>query len=1327
MTKIILNTRHIKSGLLLMLFSFLFAWQTLGQVYYPVTNLAGTATYGCTNVTVTSIDYVNTATHCTSGPYWIGGYSGTGSTTPPNPGSYTWTFDPTHPAMAIKARISVIGPGDDITISVNTAAITPAMVTLTPYSDGCYGTAPEAILDGSTHIVTLGGANDSHADVLINPGYGITSVTIYCAGGALGNGIVTDFQFTPMVPVPIAYAVTGGGVYCAGTAGAHIGLLSSDAGVSYQVFLVGGGAVGSPVIGTGAAIDLGLFPAGVYKVIGTGVPGCTTTMTGTATINMSPAPTIYSVTGGGTYCAGGTGVHIGLSNSDAGIKYSLIFGGVAITSITSTGGPLDFGLEITAGTYSVIAENTTTGCTSNMTGSALVSITPIPIAYATTGGGSYCAGTSGSFDIGLSGSDPAVTYQLYIGGSPVIPSVILPGTGSALDFGFQSVPGIYTIVANPGTSCSTVMTGSATIIVNPSPTVHNVTGGGSYCVGGTGVDVGLDNSDAGIKYQLYNGTSAIGGLVAGTGSPIDFGYQTAAGTYTVQAINPVTGCTSGMAGSAVITILSIPSPYTIIGGGSYCSGTGGSFDIMLSGSDIGVTYQLYIGSSPVIPTVILAGTGSALDFGYQSAGGIYTIVANPASTCAATMTGTATITVIPLPTPIVGPASICVGQTVTYTSTPAGGTWSNSLIVDGVIDPATGKYTGVGTGTDIISYSSGPGCFVIMPVIVNYTPEPITGTTTVCQGQTTTLACATPPGGTWWCPSVVVNIPNPYSGVIIGSFAPFTATVYYIAPSTGCSSSVIVTVIAPPPALAISGPFYVCTGHTITLTTGIPGGTWSSSSTSLATVDPSLGIVTGVAGGTPTITYTHPTEACYSTFAPDVIQGPTAYHVTGGGSYCAGDVGVHVGLSFGTTGVTYTLYNGSTYVTTVLGTNHPIDFGLQTAVGTYTVSAMGPSGYYCTAPMAGSAVVSISGSLPTMFPTYILGTGRFCQGGAGVPIYTFGSSADVNYQLYRYSTPVTGALLTGTGSALTFPPQASPGTYSVLATVTGSGCHAFMPGSPILIEDYIYTVIGGGPYCVGGPGSDVKQSSGDVGVQYQLYNGTTAMGAPVPGPGCCTAIDYGFQTAPGTYTVLATDPAAGCSFAMVGHATIYINSLPAIHTVTGSDGCAVAGVTVGLSSSTNSIVYTLILGGTTTVATYTSTGGAFTFPPQYVAGVYTVLGYDTYTGCTSTMTGSVTAIAPGGGMGCKPGHTGEDNPPPATVTEFNVYPNPTNGTLNVQTPLGGTFCLYTLEGKELQHYIIAEGTTALNLPNGLATGIYLCKFTDSKGNMNMVRLVYQPN
>jgi len=142
-----------------------------------------------------------------------------------------------------------------------------------------------------------------------------------------------------------------------------------------------------------------------------------------------------------------------------------------------------------------------------------------------------------------------------------------------------------------------------------------MTGGGGYCAGGSGREVGLDGSETGVSYQLYvGGSTPVGSPVAGTGSPISFGNQTA-GTYTAVGTADVGGCTNDMNGSAVVTENPLPSAsvtatsdvtcYGYSDGSITIAGSGGTAPYMYS-VDNGSNY--YSGSDPYTFTGLVANT-----------------------------------------------------------------------------------------------------------------------------------------------------------------------------------------------------------------------------------------------------------------------------------------------------------------------------------------------------------------------------------------------------------------------------------------------------------------------------------------------------------------------------------------------------------------------------------------------------------------------------------------------------------------------------------------------------------------------------------------------
>ncbi len=187
-------------------------------------------------------------------------------------------------------------------------------------------------------------------------------------------------------------------------------------------------------------------------------------MTGSATITINPLPSPYDVIGGGSYCAGGSGYHVYLIGSQAGVSYQL-HNGVTIVGapMTGTGGALNFGIFTTPGVYTVTAATTATGCINTMADSAVISINPPPTAYALSGGGGYCPGSTG-VHILLDSSNTGINYQLYYDGTPI--GAATAGINAPLDFGLVTSAGTYTIKAtNATTTCTTNMSGSDTVYV----------------------------------------------------------------------------------------------------------------------------------------------------------------------------------------------------------------------------------------------------------------------------------------------------------------------------------------------------------------------------------------------------------------------------------------------------------------------------------------------------------------------------------------------------------------------------------------------------------------------------------------------------------------------------------------------------------------------------------------------------------------------------------------------------------------------------------------------------------------------------------------------
>lgn len=760
-----------------------------------------------------------------------------------------------------------------------------------------------------------------------------------------------------------------------------------------------------------------------------------------------------------------------------------------------------------ANVYSV--STTYGGCPSSPASGVTINVNPLPALFTVTGGGSYCVPGAG-VSVGLSGSEVGVDYQLYNGatvGSPIA------GTGSALDFGLQTTAGTYTVLAtNTSTGCSRMMTGSAVVIVNSGATAYNVVGGGSFCAGGTGVDISLTGSDVGVVYQLYNGASMSGGPIGGTGSPLDFGLQVIAGTYTVQATDMSTGCISAMNGSAVVVVNPLPAAFAVTGGGNYCAG-GSGVSVGTSGSEIGVDYQLYNGASAVGATI--PGTGAALDFGLQTPVGTYSVRGTNTTTgCTGGMTGTVNITTSPAPAAIGGPTQVCAGSTITLTDTTTGGTWSSSDVSIVTIDATTGIATGVTAGTATISYAVSTGCSATITFTVNPLPvvAVITGTFNLCVGGTTTLSDATP-GGTW--SSSATGIATIDAGGVVTAVSAGTTTISYsVTDGLGCTgyATAVDSVTAYPALGTIGGSAALCLGGSSTLTDTYPGGTWSSSDITIADIDPVSGVVTGMALGTATITYTASnTLGCTSTvtIAATVNPLPTVAPITGAGTVCGG---LTITLSDSTAGGIWTSSNTTT---ATVGSSTGIVTG--GAIGVVTISYTVTSGAGCTATM--TTTLNVGAMMPVVDITPVGPSATLCHGNP-VNLVTVTSGSGLTYQWYEGGTPITGA-------TNYYYVASTPGIYSVV--VDNGTCAMTLPSKTVIAKpNPVISYNSTGHYLFTGSYSS-----------YQWYlNGATIAGANS---------SIFTPTVSGSYVVVVTD-GNGCSD----------TSAPYIFTPAGVNGPATA-------------------------------------------------------------------------------------------------------------------------------------------------------------------------
>lgn len=258
-------------------------------------------------------------------------------------------------------------------------------------------------------------------------------------------------------------------------------------------------------------------------------------------ITVFPVPLNFSITGGGTVCAGSQGPEIALSGSQPGITYILLRNGFSTgLSLMGTGTPLSFGNQHSAGIYTIRAESQN-GCLRVMSGSAIINALEPPQTFTLLGGGAACANDH-NIAIYLTGSETGVVYRLMHNTNTVVQEKW--GTGMPLSFTAPTLGGTYTVVASRANDqCITLMPGLVQVWLYPVPQVV-VSGGGAVCAG----EQLTLTASGGLYYQWLTQPSVSGPVLQIT--------PTQTTTYVVNVTNGF-GCSS--TASATVQVYALPT------------------------------------------------------------------------------------------------------------------------------------------------------------------------------------------------------------------------------------------------------------------------------------------------------------------------------------------------------------------------------------------------------------------------------------------------------------------------------------------------------------------------------------------------------------------------------------------------------------------------------------------------------------------------------------------------------------------------------------------------------------------------------------------------
>ncbi len=337
-----------------------------------------------------------------------------------------------------------------------------------------------------------------------------------------------------------------------------------------------------------------------------------------------------------------------------------------------------------------------------------------------------------------------------------------------------------------------------------------------------------------------------------------------------------------------------------------CNGSATKFYVAATGTGLSYFWEVYNGSIWTFATdggVYSGATTDTLRFtAATSMSGYFYRAKAISGTDTSVYSAMATLTVdttLPVAT-ITGASVVCTSLTTTLTADVSLGSWTatngNATV------SSIGVVTGVTGGIDTIQYTISNACSSntathIVTVEAPLTTGSISGPASVCTGATISLTSAIS-GGTWSITNGNATITS--IGVVSGVALGLDTVLYSVTNSCGTSSSShYLTINTAIGHASLSGASSVCIGSAITILSTMAGGSWSATNGN-ASVS-TTGIVTGVSAGMDTVVYTT-VGACNTDVAMMVvtIDAPlTAGAVSGADSICSGSTSTYVATATG--------------------------------------------------------------------------------------------------------------------------------------------------------------------------------------------------------------------------------------------------------------------------------------------------------------------------------------------------------------------------------------------------------------------------------------------
>ncbi len=632
--------------------------------------------------------------------------------------------------------------------------------------------------------------------------------------------------------------------------------------------------------------------AGIYTVTVTSDGGCTAS----ATVTVSPRPTIAAAGNSAPVCAG--------SNISL---HSTVSDGSGVYTAFSWAGPNGFNASVedpapfaatpaAAGVYTVTVTDEG-GCTATATTSIAVSGNSAP-AVAATNNGPLCAGLT--LSLGAAPSGGSGVYSSYKWSGP-------NGFGSMLQTppGFAAIAaaaGVYTVTVTDNAGCTA--TGTTAVQVKPLPAIA-VSSNSPVCTDGT---VLLNSTPSGGSGNSYVFTwSGPNSFASAAEDPAGIPALAAAGGIYTVSVTDGGGCTASATASVAVKGLpaitaSLLSPVC----------TGGNIRLASAPTGGSMPYAQFSWSGP--DNFNAQAEDPAPFPAVPAAAGVYTVTVTDQAGC--TATGSVSVTVHPVPAIVaLGTGSVCQGGSLTLISTPSGGTAPYMLFnwtgpdnyVASVEDPAAFNVTPASAGIYQVKVTDSKGCTgTATTTVAVYMKPTVTATSNspVCTGSNIDLQANSTGGSgvyatfSWIGPDGFMSMQQNPAGFPATHLK--TGTYHLtVTDNAGCTATASTSVAVSAniaPSITASGAGPACAGGgNIVLGSTPSGGTmpytgfaWSGPGNYAASQqNPPAFPATGVASGVYRVTVTD-SKGCAGTSSVSVPVGALTAAPTTNTPLCAG-------------------------------------------------------------------------------------------------------------------------------------------------------------------------------------------------------------------------------------------------------------------------------------------------------------------------------------------------------------------------------------------------------------------------------------------------------